>query len=202
MPKFPQTDAELRELAQKVIAGLQGNPFFPSPPVLPSDLQNHLDEFNSQTDAQTSAQAAAEQATDAKAAGREQVALDLKGILHYAEYAAAGDDAKLSMIGWGARAPRTPISEPGQPRKFQISRSGAGAAKATWARPAEGGHVACYIIRMRVVENGGGWTNIGTFVGNEAALANLETGKELEFCVVALNKAGESLPSNTASAVL
>ena len=200
MPRFPNSDSELIALAQKLIAGLQENPNFPSPPVSPAQLRSSLDAFIGQCDTQTAAQAAAEQATAAKNAGREQLAGEVRGDLHYAEYAAEGDDAKLSTLGWGARSPHTPISAPGQPFKLQITRSGPGEAKATWKRPIAGGLAACYLIRMR--EEGGNWVAAGTFVGAEAELTNLKRGKELEFHVVALNKAGESLPSNSVVAVL
>jgi hypothetical protein len=50
--------------------------------------------------------------------------------------------------------------------------------------------------------DGESWVTAGTFIGAEAKLTNLERGKELEFHVVALNKAGESLPSNSVTVVL
>ncbi|WP_417912162.1 fibronectin type III domain-containing protein [Candidatus Electronema sp. TJ] len=200
MPRFPISDPELIALAQKLIAGLQDNPDFPTPPVSPAQLQASLDAFVGQCDAQTAAQAAAEQATAAKNTGHEQLAAEMKGDLRYAEYAVEGDDAKLSTLGWGAKSPHTPISAPGQPFKFQIMRSGPGAAKATWKRPVEGGHAACYLVKMR--GEGGTWVSAGTFVEPEAELTNLERGKELEFYVLALNRAGESLPSNSMTVVL
>ncbi|HSN22722.1 MAG TPA: hypothetical protein VLS45_00910, partial [Methylomicrobium sp.] len=86
MPRFP--NSELIALAQKLIAGLQDNPEFPSPPVSPAQLRSSLDAFIGLCDAQTAAQAAAEQATAAKNAGREQLAAEMRGDLHYAEYAA------------------------------------------------------------------------------------------------------------------
>jgi hypothetical protein len=122
MPRFPDSDSELIALTQKLIAGLQGNPDFPAPPVSSADLQSRLDAFIGLCDTQTSIQAAAEQATAAKSTGREQLAAEVKADLHYAEYAVDGDDAKLTSLGWGARSPHTPISAPGQPFKFQIAR--------------------------------------------------------------------------------
>jgi len=203
MPKFPQTDAELRALAQKVIAGMRENPAFPSPPVSSSNLQNRLDEFDNLSDTQVANYATAEQSTDAKAVSRNLLATELRADIRYAEYAAAGDDSKLSMIGWGTRQPQVPITIPGQPFKLQIVRSGSGEAQATWERPIEGGVAACYVIKMRVSGGeGGNWMSVGTFFGIKATLTNLERGKELEFYVVAMNKAGESLPSNTVVAVL
>jgi hypothetical protein len=115
-----------------------------------------LDAFIGLCDAQTATQAAAEQATAAKSIGREELAAEVKADLRYAEYAAAGDDAKLTMLGWGARSPHTPISAPGQPFKFQMARSGLGEAKATWKRPVDGGPAACYLLKMRVSGGDGG----------------------------------------------
>lgn len=169
----------------------------------PSALQNRLDAFISLCDAQTSTQAAAEQATDEKSIGREELITDVKVDLHYAEYAVDDNDAKLTSLGWGARSPHTPITTPGQPFKLQMARTGPGEAKATWKRPVEGGPAACYLLKMRVSGgDGGSWGYAGTFIGIEAELTNLERGKELEFHVVALNRAGESLPSNSATVVL
>jgi hypothetical protein len=203
MPKFPQTDSELIALAEEMIAGFPENEFFPSPPVSSSDLRNRLDAFKALNNAQVAAQAAAEQATDEKAVGRELLAADMKVDLRYAEYAVAGDDSKLKTIGWSGRLPRNPIHAPGQPFNFQMARSGPGEAKATWERPNEGGPVACYMIERHVTgEEGASWVNAGTFVDNEATLTDQERGNELEFCVIALNRAGESLPSNSVTVVL
>lgn len=203
MPRFPISDSDLIQLAEEMIAGFQENPFFPSPPVSSSDLRNRLDAFKALINTQIAKYAEAEQATDEKAAGRELLAADMKADLRYAEYAVAGDDAKLNMIGWSGKMPRTPISAPGQPSNFQIVRSGPGEAKARWERPVAGGAPACYIIERRSSgDEGISWVSAGTFVETEATLTDQERGKELEFCVFALNRAGESLPSNSVVVVL
>ena len=203
MPRFPISDSELIELAEKMIAGLQENPFFPSPPVSSSALRNRLDAFKGLINTQVATHAAAEQATDEKAVGREELAAEMKADLHYAEYAAEGDDSKLNTIGWRGRSPRTPMSAPGQPLNFQMVRSGPGEVKATWERPIEGGTPACYMIERRVSgEEGATWVSAGTVVAVEATLTDQERGKDLEFCVISLNRAGESLPSNSVTVVL
>jgi hypothetical protein len=203
MPRFPISDAELIALAEEMVAGLPENEFFPSPPVSSSDLRNRLDAFKALINRQVATRAAAEQATDEKAVGRELLAADVKADIRYAEYAVAGDDAKLKTIGWGGRMPRTPINAPGQPLNFQMVRTGPGEAKATWERPNEGGAPACYLIERRTSgDDGISWVNAGTVVDIEATLTDQERGKELEFCVVALNRAGESLPSNSVTVML
>lgn len=203
MPKFPNSDSDLIQLAEEMIVGLQESSFFPSPPVSSSDLRNRLDALKALINTQIAKHAEAEQATDEKAVGRDLLAADIKADLRYAEYAVAGDDAKLNMIGWSGKMPRTPIHAPRQPSNFQMVRSGPGEAKATWERPTEGGSPACYIIERRISgDEGISWVSSGTFVETEATLTDQERGKELEFCVFALNRAGESLPSNSVVVVL
>jgi hypothetical protein len=66
--RFPNTEPEIRALAQNIITGLTNNPNFPSPPVSVAELQNQLNAMIQNSDAQVAAQAAAKQATDTKQA--------------------------------------------------------------------------------------------------------------------------------------
>lgn len=201
MANFPRREAEIKALAQNMIAGLHSNPDFPDPPVKQNDLKKLLDDFNALDDAQVSAQAAAQQATEAKQAKLDELTSAMKKDLHYAEDAVNGNDAKLAKLGWSGKASPTALQAPGQPRSLEAAKEGAGWLLLDWKKPIDGGKAAFYRIERRELP-GGNWTMAGTALESEATLTNQERGKECEYRVIAVNKAGESDPSNTVTAVL
>jgi len=200
--RFPKTEAEIRALVQRIIIGITENPLFPSPPVSSSDLRDLLNAFDAASDAQGTAQAAAEQATDIKQAALAALVIAAKAILRYAEFAVNGDDAKLSMLGWGGRSPYTPTAEPGQPLNLKVVQQGLGTVHLAWERPNEGGPPTYYVIKRLGRGEGETWEPVGSRIPHEIELTNQERGKEFEYWVVAINRAGESLPSNSVMVVL
>jgi len=70
-----------------------------------------------------------------------------------------------------------------------------------WKKPADGGAVAAYKIERRE-RPAGPWTLVSMAIESEATLNNQERGKDWEYRVIATNKAGESVPSNTVAVVL
>ncbi len=202
MARFPRTEAEITALAQSMITGLTANAAdFPAPPVPPADLQTLLDSCVTLTDAQVAAMAAAEQATDTKTAGLEELITAMRTDLRYAEDAVNYDDAKLTALGWGGRADPTAMAIPGQPRALEAPRQGEGWIFLDWKKPADGGSVAAYKIERRERPSGD-WTLVSMAIASEATLTGQERGKDWEYRVLATNKAGESVPSNTIAAVL
>ncbi len=199
--RFPTTEAELRALAQNIITGLANNPNFPSPPVSPAELQSQLNEMIQNSDAQVAAQAAAKQATDTKQASVDRLTGSMKSALRYAEDTAQGDDSLLAQLGWGGRAVPRPLQVPGQPRLLEILQQGAGWLMLDWKKPADGGAAATYKVERRGRAEGD-WKLAGISVETEVTLNNQERGKELEYRVIAINKAGEGAPSNIVTAVL
>jgi hypothetical protein len=200
--RFPKTESQIRALAQNIISGLTDNPNFPSPPISPKDLQELLNAAVSSSDAQVQAQAAAKQATDTKQADFDALITAMKTELHYAEDAVHDDDAKLSELGWGGRSAPHALQVPGQPRLLEVLRQGAGWLTLDWKQPADGGAPASYKIERRNVTESSTWTLAGMAIDIEATLNDQEHGKEWEYRVIAVNKAGESGPSNTVTAVL
>jgi hypothetical protein len=69
------------------------------------------------------------------------------------------------------------------------------------ARQAGGGAVAAYKVQRRLRPDGP-WSDAGMAIESEITLTNQERGKEWEYRVLAVNKAGEGEPSNTVMAVL
>ena len=202
MARFPDREAEVKALAQNIVTGLAANAAdFPTPPVASAALQALLDSFITLGGEQVAAQAAAEQATETKAAGLDELVTAMRADLRYAEDAVNYDDAKLTALGWGAKAAPTALAVPGQPRSLEAPRQGEGWVFLDWKKPADGGAVAAYKIERRELP-ASEWTLVSMAIESEATLNNQERGKDWEYRVIATNKAGQSVPSNTVAAVL
>ena len=201
MARFPEREADIKALAQNIISGLTNNPDFPDPPVTPAQLQALLDNLISLGDTQVADQAKSQQSTEAKQQGEEETISAMKSVLRYAENAVNGDHAKLAALGWGGRAEPTPLQAPGQPRLLEAPRQGTDWLFLDWKAPADGGRPASYRIERRKLP-GGDWETVGMAIETEATLNNQERGAELEYRVIAANKAGEGEPSNAVMAVL
>lgn len=202
MPRFPIREADILALAEDMINGMAENEDFPSPPLSTSDLRNLRDAFLSASNAQIVSKAAAEQATETKGTALEAFVFGMRTMLHYAEDAVHGNDAKLSAIGWGGATPAKPLQPPGQPIGLNTAQQGEGWLHLAWKRNADGGTTAFYKIERREPTDGGVWALVGAVHETDVTLNNQERGKVWEYRVIASNKAGESLPSNTVVAVL
>ena len=202
MARFPRTESEVKALAQNIVTGLAANPAdYPTPPITSVDLQALLVSFITLCDDQVAALAAAEQATETKASGLEELVTAMKADLRYAEDAVNFDDPKLTALGWGGMAAATALEVPGQPRSLESPRQGEGWIFLDWKKPADGGAVAAYKIERREQPTGT-WMLVNMAIESEATLNNQERGKDWEYRIIATNKAGESIPSNTIAAVL
>ena len=202
MARFPRTEAQIKALAQNIVTGLAANPAdYPTPPTASLDLQALLVSFITLCDDQVAALAAAEQATETKAAGLEELVTAMKADLRYAEDAVNFDDPKLTALGWGGMAAATALGVPGQPRSLEAPSQGEGWIFLDWKKPADGGAVAAYKIERREQPTGT-WMLVNMAIESEATLNNQERAKDWEYRIIATNKAGESIPSNTVAAVL
>jgi len=202
MARFPRTEAQIKALAQTIVTGLTANPAdYPTPPTASLDLQALLDSFITLCDDQVAAASTAEQATEIKAAGLEELVTAMKADLRYAEDAVNFDDPKLTALGWGGMAAATALGVPGQPRSLEVPSQGEGWIFLDWKKPADGGAVAAYKIERREQPTGT-WMLVSMAIESEATLNNQERAKDWEYRIIATNKAGESIPSNTVAAVL
>lgn len=200
MPKFPRTEAGIIALCQLMIAGLPSSSFTSSA-VTAGDLQTQLDSFITKRSEATVSEAAARQDVVEKNEQLETLVDLMKTLLRDAENIAKGNDAKLGEIGWGAKAAATSLQTPEQPRNLEAVQQGDSWVFLDWKEPVGGGDVAFYRIERRERPSGA-WEEAGSAIPSEYTLINQPKGTELEYRVIAVNRAGESTPSNSVMVVL
>jgi len=202
MATFPRTEAQVSQLAQSVINGLnEHRDIYPSPPAAPAELRKALDAYNSARAAAIAAAAAAQQRVAEKGEVLGALVGLLKTDIRYAENTVDYNDELLQLIGWGGRGEKTPLQGPGEVRYLEIAKEGPGWIELDWKKPHGGGKVAAYQIQSRR-HGAGAWRYVGMATGTEIHLTDQERGVELEYQVIAVNKAGEGGPSNLVGAVL
>ena len=202
MARFPSKEAEVIALAQAMAAGLSANAgIYTAPPVLPAALTAFVSDYTASKNAAIAAVAAAEAAIAGKDDALATLVEAMKSDLRYAENTVNFDDDKLKLIGWAGRSSGTALQIPGQSRLLEAPKQGEGWVFLDWKAPADGGAPAAYRV-MRRKRPAGLWEEVATAVATEATLVEQPRGEELEYRVVAVNKAGDGEPSNTVMAVL
>nr|VFK51211.1 MAG: Fibronectin type III domain-containing protein [Candidatus Kentron sp. TUN]VFK57471.1 MAG: Fibronectin type III domain-containing protein [Candidatus Kentron sp. TUN] len=203
MATFPLEEHKIFVLGQEMSGGLKANSdIYPAPPVNTVDLDEILTTYTAKRDAAVAAQAAAARAITAKQEILQTLADNIKLNLRYAEQAVNFDNDKLKTIGWGGRKEKTPLAPPGRVVDFADTEQGEDWIKFRWNKPEHGGKPAAYEVMCR--ERGGswGWKTQSAAADTEVTLTGQPRGKDLEFCVVAINKAGKGPVSNIVIAVL
>jgi hypothetical protein len=202
MATFPHREADIARLAHDLANGLATHPEdFPAPPFGAEEIHTSLAEYNAAREAAIQTSATAQQGTAAKNQTLTALVDKMKMNLRYAENIARSGDGKLQLLGWAAPRRGTPSDVPGQARTLEVIREGADWVFLDWKEPADGGQVGAYRIQRRK-RAGGGWIDVGMAMESEVMLNGQEAGVEFEYRVIAVNKAGEGLPSNIVRAVL
>jgi hypothetical protein len=202
MATFPKSEAEVAALAEVVVTGLTRSvETYPAPPVVPAALGRLRDEYLTAKNAAIAAQATAEQATLTKDSKLADLIDGIKSDLRYAENTANYDDETLKLIGWAGRKAPTATQPPGQTRLLLARSQGEGWVQLEWKSPVDGGKPSAYRI-LRRERPAGPWADAGTAVVPEAMLVDQPRGKEFEYRILAVNKAGEGEASNTVVVVL
>jgi len=209
MPRFPAQQSEILALARGMIAGYTKHPaVFPN-----SDaalLQSLRDAYNTAAAAQTEAMAAARVATEAKQAALAELQAAVKCQLKQSQVDTAANPEGLKYIGWGPRAAARPLERPGQPLALKSVEEGPGTLLIEWRRPprTSGGPVRTYLIERRDLTIGpkrtkwSPWKQAAIALDPAAQLKDQPRATQLEYRVKAVNKAGQSKPSNTIAVVL
>jgi len=202
MARFPKAEAEIVALSDAMVSGLAANAAtYPAPPVVPVDLTALVSAYTTAKNAAIAAQAAAEDATTSKDEALDDLVDAMRSDIRYAENTVDFDDDKLKLIGWAGKKAKTPLAPPGQTRLLEAPKQGEGWVFLDWKAPIDGGAVSAYKV-MRRERPAGPWEEVATAVISEATLVEQPRGKEFEYRIVAVNKAGEGEPSNTAMVVL
>jgi hypothetical protein len=176
--RFPKQEPLIAALANDIVNGLETFPEdFPSPPVSPDQLREALVFYLATHKTAVEAAGASEQSTAAK------------------------DEALVKQLGWGGRSSGTSLELPGAPRTLEILGTGEGWVLLDWKEPKDGGLVSAYRVQRRP-RSEGKWRDIGMAVDSEIILTDQERGTEVDYRVVAVNKAGESTPSPIVTVLL
>ncbi|MBI9016931.1 MAG: fibronectin type III domain-containing protein [Phycisphaerae bacterium] len=202
--KFPHNESSINTLAYTINAGLAAHPTdFPS--IDPTGLAGLHTEYMAAWTAATEAKAAYRQAIAEKNARLNAMTKRMKSDLKLAEVDCIEDPQKLYEIGWAPKSAPTPLAAPGQVDGFIAVVQGPGSILLKWNKPATGGRVSNYIIRRRIQETAGefsDWLVVESCFNIETELIEQPRGCQLEYTVTATNPAGDALVSNTVSAVL
>lgn len=199
MALFPHQESDVVDLARRVSQGLQGSSGdFPEPPLSSEELSAAIDELLVARARQSAAEHELEKTRQAREAVAEQLAEKTKLVLNYAEQAVKFDDAKLRLLGWQGRKPKK-LLPPGQPRGLELVRIENGQVELDWKKPSDGGDAQSYRIEARIGDTR--WALKGFSLHSDCVLHNLELGKTHEVRVIAVNKMGDSKPSEVIEVV-
>lgn len=201
MARFPRTEPEIAQLARQIAEGLaHAAEEFPIPPVPPAALEALLDDYKEKSAALTRARADAKIRRVDKNNALKALKDGMRANLRYAEITTRQNPEQLIQLGWKVRRPRTALKPPGEVRNIKIRDEGETWLLLTWEAPDDGGEVAWYGIQRR--EPRGKWEDLTASTDRLELLRDQPRGVDLEFRVLAKNRAGTGGPSATVKAVL
>lgn len=209
MARFPSKENDIVTLAGEIRDGLESNAaLYDAPPISFDGLEDLITAYNNANAQVIAAEAEAKLKHDAKDDALDNLTDGMRSILNYAENKVQGDDAQLQLLGWRGRKTATEQPVPAQPRSLEIVNESAGTIELDWKQGTSRrthGKVLSYKIECRELPAEGDptqWTLKGIALESETILTGLPRGINLEFRVIAVNKTGDSAPSNVVAAVL
>lgn len=203
MPRFPESLPEIMALASEVAGGMEQNPAdYPAPPVTPAELkQNRADIFEVESEI-VALRASLTAARTRKRELVKNIKRNTTSNLRYAEALHRKQPAKLLEINWRVRAAPKKLEKPEQAMNLKIVFEENGGLKLAWKKPVGGGKVAAYQIMRRNITENTDYQLAGASVNRFVELTDQPQGVKLEYRIIAINRTGESVPSNSVYAVL
>jgi hypothetical protein len=207
--RFPIRESDILNLSERVFGGLSAQiAEFPDPPVLPEDLAIEIANLRDSFYAVNAARGALDAALKQKDAALKRLSRKVKKDLRYAENITGFDDAKLKSLGWSGRRAKHKLTAPGQPQDLKCLYNNKNQLTLFWSQSPEGGKTAMYRILRRSLDGtlpdgtNGTWREVASSLDTEHVLCGQPEGRKLEFAVCAVNKAGQSIESNTVEITL
>jgi len=207
MARFPKREADVYALAQEMIAGYKAKPAIFVHADVPT-LETALAEYQDARRVMLCWEAVAKYWIDDKEAARDELETLMKQQLAKSEIDTVDNPKQLKLIGWGPKADARKLVPPGMPRNLEAVHEGKGTLELDWKAPApqSGGLVRNYVVLRRDKpapgQPFGPWQDCQAALETETFLTNQPRGINLEYRIVAVNAAGNSVPSNTAEVVL
>lgn len=202
MPNFPRREADVAALAGIMVHGLEEHaPDFPDSPVTIEAFQEAIARYANAKEASATAEGAAAEAFDEKQDALQNLSDKMKNVLRYAEITHRNDESKLKNIGWSGRREPAKATPPGPPRTLEVKSQGRGWVYLDWKSPSEGGTVSAYRVLSRTTGETE-WKELELCFESMTVLTDQPKGVDIEYHVIAMNKAGEGPASNLITVVL
>ncbi len=197
MPCFPTREAQIDDLAVRMIRGYQSHATdFPHVTFL--NLALDYGKYRQARLTQVETFATVRSAVTVHRQKLKILVMTMKGCLKKARVDVADDPHKLAWIGYGPKATASTVQPAGCPRNLRgtadIENQTIGLS---WQNPKTGGSVGHYIIQRRFINAPASeWGLVASTCETWINLTEQPQGVPLEYRILAGNKAGISLPGN------
>ncbi|MHB0946182.1 MAG: hypothetical protein ACYC3B_03315 [Sedimentisphaerales bacterium] len=196
MATFPTKESEIYSLALRMVEGLKGNPNFPKPPISWPSLKMRSLIFRARQNDKVKADAKLTASENLKKVTLKNLVAAIKKNLRYAENTVNFDDNKLKLLGWSGHREPGCVHPPAQLTGLKARLKDDGHIELKWKKPIGQNMVSFYRLYRRILPDGK-WEDFANCFNEYLLLKEQSRNCEMEFYVIAANKAGQSIPSNT-----
>jgi hypothetical protein len=199
--EFPERQWDVMVLALLILRDLGQHPEeYGSPPVPPDELRARIRRVSDAIAACAAAETAVRETHDAKELWLVELKELLDANLWCVEIDVRGRPERLTGLGWGGRPGATDREPPGRVREMAVRSQGDTWVVLEWRPPVDGGPAVGYGVERR--KPCGEWKDVAIALGNDCLLVDQPSSIELDYRVIAVNRAGDGPPSAIVTVVL